>query len=309
MIITVTMNPAIDKTVKVKHIEIGGLNRLEVMKIEIGGKGLNVARTVAKLGHQVLPITFIPSSNYQQVEAALKAITLHYQTVTIGQPIRTNLKVITDDHKVTEFNESGPLVSSAELAEITNKILDNICHGDWLVLTGSVPRGVGREFYHDLIIKAHSKQVKVILDADDELFRIGLECVPEVIKPNRYELEKLYNISNATVEQLTNIAKELVHKGIELVVISLGAQGVIFANSEETLLAEALEFTPKSTVGAGDAMVGALAVGLIENYNMRKLAAFCTASAAVNCGLLADYGNYNSNVTNLSNKVIVKKLI
>jgi 1-phosphofructokinase len=282
MIATVTFNPSIDKTATLPTIITGGLNRLSDIKWQIGGKGINVARVIDYLDVAVLPITLSSTVNGNLMEAYLQKHYSRYCLVAVDQPIRTNLKLI-GNGIVTEINEPGPLVSEEKLIELTKLIKQELQVCEWLVLSGSTPPGIDPTIYHHLVLLAKKQGVKVLLDADDTLLSEGIKAGPTVLKPNRYEMEKLFHLNNATNAQLIVCAQSLLNEDLQLVVISLGAEGALFVSKQDVLQAVGPEIAIVSTVGAGDAMVAAIVVGLSQNQDLATIAKMSMTSATVLC--------------------------
>ena len=160
-------------------------------------------------------------------------------------------------------------------------IVTRIEAGDILVLSGSVPTGVPKTIYRDLIRLAHEKGAKVFLDADGELFTQSLAAKPDVIKPNRAELEKYIGADHSlTEEELLNVGNEFLAQGIGTVIISLGHEGALFLTKEQSLKCPAISIEVQSTVGAGDALVAAFTYGMDKGEDFEACAKLGIATSA-----------------------------
>jgi 1-phosphofructokinase len=281
MIITVTMNPAIDKTVELDHLEQGSLNRLKSVITDVGGKGINVSKTIKALGGETIATGFIGGSGGSLIEKVLKEQGIKSDFVEIKNEVRTNLKVLEAAGFVTELNEPGPLVSEAELEELTQKLIGYAGKDVLFVLAGSIPNGISKTVYKDLIVKVKEKGARVFLDADGELFIHSLEAGPDFIKPNRTELEEYYHMDyRADEAELVKMGQKLLHKGIEMAAISLGQMGALFLTRDQIVKCPGLRVEAHSTVGAGDAMVAALSYGIDMGLDLKECAKLGLAASA-----------------------------
>ena len=281
MIITVTMNPAIDKTAYVESFKPGGLNRLMNIILDAGGKGINVSKTIKELGEQTVACGFVGGSSGKLFRKLLSEQGIHTDFVELQDDIRTNLKVMEAGGSITEFNEPGPMVTEEELECLVNKLLGYACEDNIFVLAGSIPGGVPGDIYGKLTRLLRKKGSKVIVDSDGELLVNALEAAPDVIKPNRQELEEYFNLnSTGDKTELIALGKKLLDKGIGMVTISLGPQGAIFVTKERVLYCPGLRVEAHSTVGAGDAMTAALAYGLQRGLPLEEYAKLGVAVSA-----------------------------
>lgn len=279
MIITVTMNPAIDKTVDLGHMVHGGLNRVKNVIIDAGGKGINVSKTIKELGGETIATGFIGGTGGMLIEKVLQEQNIKADFVEIKNEIRTNLKVVEADGNVTEFNEPGPLVSEEEVEMLTERLLSYANKDTLFVLAGSIPNGVSKTIYMTLTQKLKEKEAKVFVDADGELFIHSLEAHPDIIKPNRHELEEYFHKDyRVDEEELISMGQQILDKGIGIIAVSLGQMGALILKNEQVLRCPGLRVEAHSTVGAGDAMVAALSYGInmglsIEEYSKLSVAA------------------------------------
>lgn len=271
MIVTVTMNTAIDKTVELMKLERGSLNRLHNVVIDPGGKGINVSKTTKALGGETIACGFVGGSSGMIIEQALKKQGIQSDFVRIDKETRTNLKVIEENGLVTELNEPGPLVSGEEIQALKDKLLSYAKEDTWFVIAGSIPRGVDKGIYRDIIQMVKEKGSKVFLDADGELFKLGLEAGPDMIKPNKGELLAYFQKDYIVDEnQLVEMGSRFLDKGVKMVAISLGQQGAFFINKEKVIQCVGLKVKAHSTVGAGDAMVAAITYGLDKGMDLES---------------------------------------
>lgn len=281
MIITLTMNPAIDKTAELEVLQVGELNRLQNVMMDAGGKGINVSKTIKNLEGNSIAYGLIAGNSGSFIENELDQLHIQHDFLRIEGNTRTNLKVLDKDKVLTELNESGPAPSDDELLLLKNKISDQLSKNDILVISGSVPANVPTHYYFDLIQIAHQKEAKVILDADGPLFKEGVKAKPSIIKPNKFELCQYNNVSeNIDDEEIVKLARKFISDGVEIVAVSMGSKGALFISESEAMKVNALKIKAHSSVGAGDAMVAAIAYSLDNEYNLEKLVKLSVATSA-----------------------------
>ncbi|MFI3284301.1 MAG: 1-phosphofructokinase [Erysipelotrichaceae bacterium] len=281
MIITVTMNPAIDKTIEINQLVQGGLNRIQHVEIDAGGKGINVSKTICALGGETIATGFNGGHSGRIIEEALKQRGIQSDFVDVHQETRTNTKVHEKDGPITELNEQGFCVSEAHKQSLLDKIKKYANPQALFILAGSIPKGISPSIYAEIIAIIKENNGKVIVDADGELFTESLQARPHVIKPNREELAEYAGIKGeVSQDELVTTAQEFLNNGVELVVISMGKDGALFLSNEFQYHCEGLKVKVHSTVGAGDAMVSALAYAMHQGYDFDEMVCLAMATSA-----------------------------
>lgn len=281
MIITVTMNPAIDKTVEIAKLLPGGLNRIKAVELDAGGKGINVSKTIRELGGESIATGFLGGSAGKTIEEVLDRQGIRHDFVWIEGETRTNTKIAEEDGNVTELNEPGPEIDEEKIEKLIDKLKRYADAGSLFIFSGSIPKGVDRQIYAHMIRMVHERGAEVLLDADGELFRNGLLERPEMVKPNRVELEEYAGLDHkASGEELMELAKELQEKGVRSVAVSMGEEGALFVLEDYRAVSPALPVKVHSTVGAGDAMVAALAYAWEQKMDHEKTVRLCMAASA-----------------------------
>lgn len=281
-VVTITLNPALDKTVTLLNLQIGGLNRVQDMRTDPGGKGINVAKVLKKFDVDVIATGMVSGVQGQQILEQLRKEGIENYFTNVSGETRTNLKIVDEKTKITtEINEPGFIVSPEDLADFQRKLSVLLDRASFLVIAGSLPTGVPESIYRDFINMANSKGVKTIFDADGAALKAGIEAVPYAVKPNIYELEQLIGCKLAITEEIVSAGKKLIDSGISLVMISMGSQGSIVLNRDEAYRVSPFSINPQSTVGAGDSMVAMLAYSLLENKTLAETAVWATAAGTV----------------------------
>ncbi len=289
MILTVTFNPAIDKTAEVDELIPGGLNRLRNVMQDAGGKGINVSKTIYALQGKSVATGFLAGSAGEYIRKVLNGLAIDNDFVWVEGMTRTNLKVLDHEMELTELNEAGPVITETEIKQLKDKILSLLHPNDFVVLSGNVSAQVRKDIYRELIELVKQQGARVILDADGELFAQGIQAKPYVIKPNKYELATYFGVSqDCSNEEMISLAKTLLNEECRLVVVSMGKQGSIFLSHEGIYQAEALHIQAHSSVGAGDAMVAAIAYALEQDTPLGTAARSCSC---LQCGSCYDEGN------------------
>ena len=213
MIVTVTMNPAIDKTVDIDALERGGLNRIQHVELDAGGKGINVSKTIHALGGKSVATGFIAGNAGNIIRGVLDQWQITNDFIEVSGETRTNTKVFEKSGELTELNEPGPTVEEEDIKALLHKLEGYADQDTLFVLAGSVPQGVPKDIYCKITELVHQRGAKVLLDADGELFTKALKAVPDIIKPNRVELEQYAGMDYIASEQeLLSAAEKLMEK-------------------------------------------------------------------------------------------------
>ena len=286
MLYTVTLNPALDKTASIDGFAVDQVNRIAAVREDPGGKGINVSKVAKKLGTHSKAYAVVAGSTGEKLSSMLENEGIELVATVVDGETRTNLKVV--DAKLgtnTDINEPGPTVAEEDVMRLTKSLEQEVEKGDVVVISGSLPRGISPEAYAQMTVVLKGAGARVFVDADGEPLRITLKARPSLIKPNDVELSRLLGKELHDAAEVAQAAKELVAKGIETVVISMGAQGAIFSRGGETLFARAPKIKVGSTVGAGDSIVAAMAHAALEGLSLEEAArlAVATGSANVMC--------------------------
>jgi 1-phosphofructokinase len=278
-VLTVTLNPALDRTLMIPAFAAGTVNRVEDSHDHPGGKGLNVAVALRDAGHIVATTGLLGHDNAAPFVALLAERGIADQWVRIAGQTRVSIKIIDPIHRqTTDINFPGLAPSTADLNALS------ACVGNtaapWVVLAGSVPPQVPPTIYRDLIrsLKANGRQV--VLDTSGLPLQLALEAAPQIVKPNLAELESLVGAPLRDQAAMIAAAQPLLADGIQLVVVSLGSAGALFLSEHRALLARPPLVAVQSTVGAGDAMVAGIVSAHLRGMALNATARLATAFAA-----------------------------
>lgn len=283
MIYTVTLNPALDKTVEIPGMALDTVNRITEMRTDPGGKGINVSKVIAKLGGESCAAGILGGGSGKMLEKLLEGEPFATRFRFVEGQTRTNLKIIDRErHTNTDINEPGLTVTDADLDALLHELLAELRPGDIVVLAGSLPKGAPQDTYRTWTAACKKAGARVFLDADGALLAEGLKAAPYLIKPNDDELSRLAGKKLETLEELTAEGRRLLERGIERVVISLGGRGALYLRKGSTIYAEGLKVPVGSTVGAGDSVVAALAYAEAQGLNEEEAVRLSTAAGAAN---------------------------
>ncbi len=281
-VVTVTLNPALDKTVVIPRLAVGGLNRVQRLRVDPGGKGINVARVLTEFGINSTATGLLAGSQGQLLLNYLNLENIKADFLMIPGETRTNLKIVDDSSNVTtEINEAGFEVPTADLNTFTAKLSTMLEDASCLVLSGSLPAKVKPTIYREFIELANRQGVKTILDADDKALVEGIQAIPFAIKPNIHELEQLTGGKLADDQDIVRACQLLLERGLQLIIVSMGAQGAIVMNCQEAYRVKVGAIIPQSTVGAGDSMVGALVYSLLSQHSLAETARWAVAAGTI----------------------------
>lgn len=309
MIITVSMNPAIDKTVEIGSLQPGGLNRIQKVEYDAGGKGINVSKTIHELGGESIATGFLGGNAGKTIENVLNEKKIKNDFIWVDGETRTNTKVFEKSGAVTELNEPGPVITNEQITELMTKLKGYAAEDVLFILAGSIPAGVDKYVYAEIIHAVHEKGAKVLLDADGDLFRNSLAAGPDIIKPNRAELEEYAGIDyRASDEELLGLARELRSRGIDTVAVSMGKSGAMLVSSDSEVRCPALSVKAHSTVGAGDAMVAALAYSWDKGLDGEETIRLCMATSAGAVTTIGTKPPTRELVEQLKEQVIIERI-
>ena len=309
MIYTVTLNPAIDKTVVIENFNAGFVNRVTSVREDPGGKGINVSKCLQNLGEVSAAAMILAGSTGKRLEAMMAQLRIPVLSVWAEGESRTNLKIIDPVKKEnTDINEPGPRVSADILEKFKGMLGAKIRTGDIVILSGSLPAGVDRGLYGAWTAYFRSLGACVYLDADGEPMHKGIAAVPYLIKPNNDELAALLGKSSLSLEEMYAEGKRLLDTGIREVVISLGGDGALFVSEDGCFLAPALSVEVKSTVGAGDSVVAAMAYGQAKNLDREQMLRLSVAMGAASVMQTGTQPPESDLVWELARQVVLTKL-
>ncbi len=285
MIVTVTLNPAVDKTMIVRDFVAGKTNRAKVDRLDPGGKGINVAKALKQLGCPVMALGLLAGVNGRFIRRALEALEIQADFLDVEGETRVNLKITDPENGTeTEINESGFPVGPGPLDQFKETLAAHASRAKVVVFSGSLPPDSPPDTYAGLVTLARSQGAKTILDTSGAALAMGLEARPDLVKPNRAEVEELLGRTLDGRAELAQAVRALLDMGPSTAVISMGSEGLIAGRRDRIILAAPPPIRARSGVGAGDALAAALAYAMVEDLafdeSVRLAVAMGAATAA-----------------------------
>ncbi|HIV68034.1 MAG TPA: 1-phosphofructokinase [Candidatus Butyricicoccus stercorigallinarum] len=267
MIYTITFNPSLDYTIRIKGFEVGTLNRTSYEELRVGGKGVNVSIVLTSLGVENIALGFIAGFTGDQIEAGMQKLGCKTDFIRLPQGFsRINVKL--QDEVETEMNGMGPAVSIAE-CERFMMIVKRLKPGDTLVLSGSIPASMPQDIYEQILDAVDTDKIRVVVDTSSTLLRRTLAYRPFLIKPNLIELGELFGRSLIDYDDIVGCAKHLQEEGARNVLVSMGSAGAILVTSDgQVFSAPAPSGDLVDSIGAGDSMVAGFLAGYLERGSM-----------------------------------------
>lgn len=297
MIVTVTPNPGIDRTVTLScALTRGAVHRVQAVSNEPGGKGVNVARALTMAGLEA--IALLPARPDDPFLAMLSAAGVTAAPVPTTGAVRTNLAITEPDGTTTKLNEPGAMLDTAGVAALTEAVLAHAARADWLVLSGSLPPGMAADWYAEVVALVRDLDCRVAVDTSDApltaLAAAFGRAAPDLIKPNSEELASLSGRSAEELESavaqgdpapVVTAARDLIGRGVGAVLATLGAAGAVLVDGTGAWLATPPPIVPRSTVGAGDSSLAgyvcADVAGAPAPRRLQMAVAYGSAAAAL----------------------------
>lgn len=284
MIITITLNAALDRTLRIEHpLTVGKLNRAVSSYLEPGGKGINVSRAVKALGGDSVALGFTAGTNGRMIKDMLTSADIHHDFVDIAGQMRVNTQIIDAQGGHTEINEPGSKLDDADFLRLLDRMESYLHEGNIFVLAGSTPPGFPLKNYRKLCKTIKKRGCKLIIDAQGDLLLEALGCGPDFVKPNIFELaEAVGEKASADPDVVLVSARKMLDMGARAVCVSMSQEGAVLVSKDES---EALYINtnPKiydeGAVGTGDAMVGAIANSMSKGLKFDEMGRFAVATA------------------------------
>ena len=257
MILTLTINPAIDQNVTVDRLAFEDRGYILSTSESPGGRGINASRVIHSFGGVTAMVSTAGGKRGRQFTQLTSEFEFPTELVSIDEEMRTNLTITDKQGLTVKLNEIGPDITKKELDKVTQLIEKKLPKTDWLMICGSLPPGVPPHFYNHLIDLASSKNVNTLLDTDGDALLHGLEASPTVVTPNQQEAERLLNRALITRPHLVDAVERIHAMGAQSVIVSLGSRGAIAKTATEMLEAVPPRIDAVCPIGAGDALAAA----------------------------------------------------
>jgi len=279
MIITVTPNPALDRTLTVPAIVFDEMVRASSSRLDLDGKGVNVSKALHSLGSATLIMGFAGGPAGEQLERGLAAQGFATEFTHVAGETRTNTIIIdAATNRYVKANEPGPTLQPDELAALFAQVRERMRPADTWILSGSLPPGAPVDFYAQLVQLLQLHAARTLLDTSGEPLRRGCAAGPYLVKPNADEAYELTGQPIAGDQDALRAARFFLGQGVELVALSLGADGLLLASRGAALRARPPQVQALNPVGAGDALLAGIAWALERGLSLLEVAGWGVAS-------------------------------
>jgi 1-phosphofructokinase family hexose kinase len=259
LIVTLTINPAIDRIISIDRLAFEDRAYINSSRESAGGRGINVSSVIHSFGGETLAVLISGGDSGKRLQGLLGKCGYRIALVPVQNEIRTNLTV-TDKHGLSvNLNEPGPRLGKAEVARVERVVRDTLDHASWLMICGSIPPGVPPAFYGKLISMARHRKVKTLLHADGDALREGIAARPTVVAPNQHEAGRLLGQTLLTRTHYLEAAERIRQLGADSVVLTLGSRGAVGAFADGLMEALPPRVDAVCPIGAGDALMAAYA--------------------------------------------------
>jgi 1-phosphofructokinase family hexose kinase len=280
MVITVTLNPTLDKTLSVPRLRPGAVHRAQILREDLGGKGINVSRALRALGIPSWQVGFMGGGTGQAMRTGLQGAGFNVHFLEVDGETRRNITLLDEaTGQYTKINEPGPSVAPHHLAALEAQVDQMARPNDLWAFCGSLPPGAPADLYATLIQQVQERGGRAFLDTSGPAFHEGVAAHPFAVKPNSEEAAELLGHSLYSDDEHCGAARRLRAEGISLVALTRGAQGLVLAMGGDVLIAIPPRVPARSPVGAGDAALAGLLWAVCENCDAVE-----TARRVVACG-------------------------
>ncbi|MFA9559250.1 1-phosphofructokinase [Evansella sp. AB-rgal1] len=303
MIYTLTLNPSVDYIVSVENFELGKTNRTSSEMKNPGGKGINVSRVLNNLNIKTKAFGFVGGFTGRFIKDALRNEQIETDFIEVDGDTRINVKLRTEQE--SEVNGRSPIIHEEQV----NKLKEQLQHleaGDYLILAGSLPESLPKNFYFELMNELEGKGIYTILDTSGDALSESIHAKPFLIKPNHHELNELFGKSHESIEEIVESGKQLVKQGVQNVIVSMAGDGALLINEENVLFGNVPKGTVKNSVGAGDSVVAGFIASYHQHQDIEKAFQFGIASGSATA--FSDGFCTEKNINELLQQISIKHL-
>lgn len=255
MIVTLTLNPSLDRTLELETLVRGEVHRTAEPTLEPGGKGVNVTRALASNGIASVAVLPVGGGEGNELRTLLETAGVRAHFVPVAGRTRSNITIAESDGTVTKLNEPGSTLTHDDLSTLIRVLRTIVTAGDWVVMSGSVPPGFSAGQIAEIADALSTLEVSLAIDTSGDALVASLAARPRLIKPNRDELCQIVGRPVSSIADVIAAAQEVRAGGIQNVLVSLGSDGAVLVTPDATLIGESVVEKPRSTVGAGDSFL------------------------------------------------------
>jgi len=268
VIVTLTLNPSLDRTVTLDRLVPGSVLRTSEPTLEPGGKGVNVTRALSANGVESVAVVAVAGPEGAELTRLLKAASVSCRFVPVSGRTRSNLTVAEADGTITKLNEPGSHLTESDLRAVATAVRSTVRDGDWLIVSGSMPPDIEGSHVRSLLKDAVAAGAQLAVDSSGYPLAAAIDVRPRIVKPNRAELAELVGRELRSISAVISAAQEIRDRGVEYVLVSLGAEGAVLIGPDSVLVGESRVDRPVSTVGAGDSFLA----GFLSRFSVDEAA-------------------------------------
>jgi 1-phosphofructokinase family hexose kinase len=257
LILTLTINPAIDRNFLVDRLVFEDRAYILSTRESAGGRGINASCVIHAFGGKTRAIAVSGGKSGAKFEQLLEGCGYPVEVVRIRNPLRIDLTITDKQGLAVKLNEFGPAMTPNEVVRLEKAVERRLPSADWLMICGSIPPGVPPHFYSKLVAMARERKVRTLLDTDGDALLEGIEAGPTVVSPNQQEAERLLNTALITRSHFIDAAARMRAMGAESVILSLGSRGATAASRDQMIEVFAPRVDAVCPIGSGDALAAA----------------------------------------------------
>lgn len=278
MIYTITLNPALDRTIWIDRIRDDVSNRILEEQSFAGGKSIDVSKVLNDFGVDNVALGFVGGFAGRELEGRLLNEGIQTDFIRVSGETRTNIIIHEKETgRQLAFNARGPEIRPSEIMQLVEQI-ETLPSPSIVAIGGSLPSGVSPEIYRKIIALVKKCGARAVLDVDGEALRTGIKAQPTIIKPNIHELSELVGYELESLDGILTAAREINRQGVEIVLVSMGAKGILLVSDGHEYLAIPPEVKVESTVGAGDSAVAGFISGMVRGKDLKESLIYAAAA-------------------------------
>ncbi|MDY6867206.1 MAG: 1-phosphofructokinase family hexose kinase [Chloroflexota bacterium] len=279
MIYTLTPNPSIDRSITIPEIRFNSVLRSQKVRLDWGGKGFNVSRSLKLFGIDSTALAWVGGSSGKFLSDGLQKCGIQTDFVWVDEETRTNTMIIEEEGDWhIKVNEPGPPIASADIEQLYKKVEGYAKKGDLWVLSGSLPPDVPKDFYATLINLIKSRGARVYLDASGDALRLGCQAEPHLVKPNLPEASQIVEFTIDNEEDAKRAALPFLRMGVGYFALTMGSTGLFVASQQEMVYAKPPKVHVRNAAGSGDALMAGIIYGQYQGWTLLDVARWAVAT-------------------------------
>jgi len=281
MIYTLTPNPSIDRSITIPEIRFNSVLRSQYVRLDWGGKGFNVSRSLNQFGIESTAIAWVGGGSGKMLSDGLQHLGIQTDFVWVDEETRTNTMIIEaegDWH--LKVNEPGPPISQYDIDQLFQKVEGYARKGDLWILSGSLPPDVPDDFYADLIKILKSRGAQAYLDASGASLKLGCEAAPYLVKPNIAEASEMLGYTIDDQEDAKRAALPFLRMGVTYFGLTMGSAGLLLASQQEMVYAKPPKMHARNAAGSGDSLLAGIIYAQMQGWELIDVARWAVAAGS-----------------------------